>query len=180
MSAYSHPKSHRLALLSAAALGMVLAASSASAQDYDRYGAPVSYQNGSSEEVEITAPRYHGAQRGASGAPIEDVAVSRGVRYDDLDLRTASGAHALKSRIRYTAQSLCRELDVMHPITADDSPPCYRTAVEGGMEQADAAIRNAREYSDVNYRGTDDRYSDDRDSDDRGSDNRDDGYSDSH
>ncbi len=128
----------RLALLvtSALALGFTTAAS---AQDYDQD----SHYRSGTEEVIVTAPRYHG-QRSEIGAPIEDVSMSRDVRFDDLDLRTPYGAHVLRERVRFTAQTLCRRLDQLHPISTADSPPCLRTALDDAMAQADEAIREAR------------------------------------
>ena len=94
-------------------------------------------------------PRPHYTPRqGELGAPIENVSLSREVRYDDLDLTTPDGIHELRARIRFTAAQECRQLDTMYPIAADDSPPCYRTAVEGAMEQADNAIAQAQHYAD--------------------------------
>src|ERR1700761_7364812 len=69
----------RMALLAGViGLGFTTAAS---AQDYGR---PVYSANGP-EEITITAPHRH-TERSEIGAPIEDVALSRPVRYDDLDL----------------------------------------------------------------------------------------------
>jgi hypothetical protein len=42
---------------------------------------------------------------------------------------------------------MCQQLDAMYPIKADDSPPCYRAAVDQAMYQADAAISQARAYA---------------------------------
>jgi UrcA family protein len=142
-------------LLAASALGLALAASSANAQQYDQYGNPApnygpppgygpSY--GPPEEITVYGPRRH-EERGDLGAPIEDVALQRAVRFDDLDLRTDWGARELRNRIEYTARVMCQRLDTMYPIKADDSPPCYRTAVDQAMYQADAAIGQARGYA---------------------------------
>jgi UrcA family protein len=135
---------------------MALAASSANAQQYDQYGNPApnyapppnyAPASGPPEEITIYGPRRH-QERGDLGAPIQDVAYSRAVRFDDLDLRTDWGARELRNRIEYTARAMCQRLDAMYPIKADNSPPCYRTAVDQAMYQADAAISQAREYND--------------------------------
>jgi UrcA family protein len=165
----THGISKRLPLLAAAGVAaFLLAGASASAQDYygsadDDYGPPppAAYdqgpgydqygpneQYGSTEEVIVTAPRPRFEPRSEIGAPIENVSLSRDVRYDDLDLTTPEGARELRERIRFTAQQECRQLDTMYPIAADGSPPCYRTAVEDGMQQADEAIDRARNYAD--------------------------------
>ncbi len=143
----------RIAFAAAGALAAALAASSAFAQDYGR-GETVSYRTAANEEVTITAPP-RGPARSSIGAPIRDVALSSTVAYDDLDLRTRGGAHALRERIRHTARDLCRQLDTRYPITAEGSPPCYRTALADAMVQADAAIDDARN-ADVDD-GYDDR-----------------------
>ena len=137
-------------LLAAGALGLALAAPSANAQDdYPNSAPPPGYgpASGPPESITIYGPRRH-EERGDLGAPIEDVAMSRAVRFDDLDLRSNRGARELKHRIEYTARVMCQRLDAMYPISADDSPPCYRTAVDQAMYQADAAISQARAYAD--------------------------------
>jgi len=143
MANFSLKSMSRPVLLAACALGAMLAASSATAQDYDSPDNDAAvYQNGR-EQVEVFAPRYH-ARRSAIGAEIRDVSLSREVRFDDLDLRSARGARELRARIRYTAGTLCRKLEVRFPVTAEDSPPCFQTAVARAMDQADEAISNAR------------------------------------
>ena len=137
------PAYARLSLLAATACGLALIATPVNAQEYTRYGVPVSYGTPADEEVEVIAPRYH--PRSAIGAEIRDVALSREVRFDDLDLRTAWGARELRARVRYTASNLCMKLDVRYPVSADNSPPCYSTAVRNAMYEADEAISDARE-----------------------------------
>ena len=139
----------RLALGAASALGLMLGASSIQAQEYGPYGneGPF-YGNGASEEIEVIAPRHRQERSDVTGAPIRDVAISQAVRFDDLDLRTDWGARALKDRIRYTARTMCRQLDFRYPVSTDDSPPCYQTALDDAMPQADAAIAQARGYDD--------------------------------
>lgn len=135
----------RASLLAATVCGLALVCAPVNAQQYSRYGEPVSYGTPADEEVEVIAPRHH--ERSAIGAEIRDVALSQEVRFDDLDLRTAWGARALKARIRYTASNLCMKLDVRYPVSADNSPPCYATAVRNAMYEADEAISDARERS---------------------------------
>jgi len=133
------------------ALGLALiASSSAGAQEYGSgpgyYGPP--------EEVIVRPPPY-ARQRSAIGAPIIDASLSRPVRFDDLDLRTPWGVRELRSRISFTATTLCQQLNTMYPVTYDggsDMWPrnhdCYRDAFARGMDQARGAIRAARgEYS---------------------------------
>jgi len=135
------------ALLATSVMVLGLSAAASRAQDGGPPdAAPVEYQNGPNEEVVITAPRYH-VRRSAIGAPIEDVAMSREVRFDDLDLRTHRGARILKARIRETARALCDRMDVRYPIATEDSPPCYETAVKTALYEADDAIADARGYA---------------------------------
>ena len=116
---------------------------------HSEYGQPAP---GSPEEVIVTPPPYV-THRSAIGAPIIDVSMSRPVRIDDLDLRTGWGVRELRSRISFTATTLCQQLNAMYPVTYDggsDQWPrnhdCYRDAFARGMAQADGAIRAARGY----------------------------------
>jgi len=118
-------------ILATGAIALTLA-TSASAQDYA----------GPTEDVIVRAPHY-GPQRSDIGAPIQNVSLSREVRFDDLDLRTVWGARALRSRLRQTALNLCRQLDNQY-VTLDDNRSCYRAAYEDAMMQAEAAIRSTR------------------------------------
>jgi hypothetical protein len=79
---------HLTAILATSAVALLLA-TTALAQSYD----------GPTEDVIVRAPQ-HGPARSEIGAPIQDVSLSREVRFDDLDLRTVWGAQALRSRIR--------------------------------------------------------------------------------
>jgi UrcA family protein len=137
--------------LAATAIGLALAAPANAQQydrQYDRYGEPM-YGNSSDEQIVVTAPRYH--RRSEIGAPIRDVALSREVRFDDLDLRTASGAHALKVRIRSTANDLCQRLNILYPVSYGNNPPCFQTTVHRAMYQADRAISDARNEANEAY-----------------------------
>jgi UrcA family protein len=142
-------------VMAATALALVLAAVPASANEDSYQDEAYSDEAAADEmaadesvagdEVLVTAPRAR--VRGEYGAPLRDVSLSREVSFADLDLRTADGAYALEARVRQTARTLCRQLDVMHPVKADSSPPCYETAVEGAMIQAEAAIADARDFA---------------------------------
>jgi UrcA family protein len=130
----------KFALCAAGTLALALAGQPASAQTSyggnPTVGAP-------SEEVIITAPRYH-AKRNELGAQLDNVSLSRDVSFTDLDLRTDRGAHILRERVKETARTLCYQLDTDYLVTEDNSPPCYSTAVRDALGQADAAIRAAR------------------------------------
>ncbi|MGN6516559.1 MAG: UrcA family protein [Rhizomicrobium sp.] len=136
MSVSSSRASIKIAML---ALGACLLSLPAIAQDYGP----------ADENIVVEAPRSHHytPRRSAIGAPIEDVAISAPVRYDDLDLTTDRDVHRLHTRIFVAARHLCRQLDNRYPIAVSDgSPSCYRQAVDDAMAQADDAV--ARAYGD--------------------------------
>jgi UrcA family protein len=143
------PRTSTFLLLSAAtALGLLLAAPSASAQDSGWYVDNNGYADTASgpERVIVTAPRYH-RERGPLGGDIISVSLSREVRIDDLDLHSSWGRYELRSRIRSTAAEVCGQLVRQYPVGATGSPPCYEQAVARAMHLADVAIRDAR-YED--------------------------------
>jgi len=137
-------KSHLLCAALLVGGAFTLGTASANAQDYGSYDNDV-YQN-APENYEVITPRPKPQSK--FGAPYVNRSLSQEVYFDDLDLRTNRGAHILRSRVRLTARLLCRDLDERYPVTADNSPPCYRNAAENGLYQADMAIRDARSYSD--------------------------------
>lgn len=142
-------KSHSLKIiLLAGVFGASFIALPASAQDYPPNGY-ASYHG--DEEVIVRAPRYHAHERSAIGAPIENVAISEPVRFDDLDLRYGRDVHRLENRIHAKARALCRRLDVAHPIDVSDTPQtCYRDAVADAMDQIEAAVDQQR-ATDARY-----------------------------
>jgi UrcA family protein len=122
------------------AAGAVLAATAATAQDYG-------YQNGADENVIVVAPDYYYHAPYPSnqmGRPPEATTLSQAVSFNDLDLTTRDGAHELRARVRDAAQGICGELAARYPVRMAVSEPCYKKAVESGMNRADAAIREAR------------------------------------
>jgi UrcA family protein len=134
-------KSRKAFLIAGSVLGLALASTAAMAQDY--YDGPY-YRSG--EEVIVTAPR-HQERSSTTGAPIRNVSMSHEIRFNDLDLRTRHGAHRLYERVSYTAQRLCRDLDVRYPVGADDGDSqssCYHRTMDDAMAQADEAIHEAR------------------------------------
>jgi UrcA family protein len=142
MTVHSFPRIvGRSAILAASVFGLALTVQSAHAQAaYDNDNGV--YQSGS-DEVVIRAPRYH-REYSTIGAPIEDVAISQVVPYDDLDLRTDWGASELRARVHQAAYQACDRMDVEYPVGAADSPPCVRTTFRDGMRQARDAIGAAR------------------------------------
>jgi UrcA family protein len=120
----------RMAGVALGALGLALVALPVAAQSY--YDNDPGY---TSDDLTVTAPRTLG--RSAIGAPIRNVSESRIVQTSDLDLGTSWGARELRRRIESAARSACDDLDARYPITSEDSPDCYRTAVRDAMMQAE-------------------------------------------
>jgi UrcA family protein len=134
------------ALLAASALGLMLAASPASAQGY---GNDYAYQNGPNEEVIVTGPDYYYHRPYPSnqlGRPPERTTLSLPVSYSDLDLNTRAGAHELRVRVRDAARDICDDLASRYPIRMANSEPCYKKAVESGTNRAENAIHEVRYY----------------------------------
>ncbi len=127
----------KMALL-AGAVGLALAAAPASAQD--------------DESITVTAPHFRddGARL---GGPLEKVSLSGVVRYDDLNLRTRSGARELRMRVRDEAQNVCTRIAEAYPVREAPGTSCYKTALDNGLVRADSAIRDARDerYADYSY-----------------------------
>jgi len=131
-------------LLAASALGLVLGTSSVSAQGYDDQ---YTYQGGPNEEVIVVAPDYYYHRPYPSnqlGRPPEPTTLSQSVGYSDLDLATSEGAHELRARVRDAAHDICAELAGRYPVRMANSEPCYKKAVESGMNRANSAIYQAR------------------------------------
>ena len=135
------------------ALALVFSASPVFAQNYgydDDNGYVVPAPG--TEEVIVTAPRYHEPQRGHLGGDIVDVSYSRTVRADDLDLNTRWGRHELFDRVRVTAQTLCNRLDRFYPVGVEDSSysggndsrACVHDAVARAMDSVEVANRDGR------------------------------------
>lgn len=119
------------------ALAMATAAAGAASAQWSAGG-------GNNEVVTVTAPHPQQHRRSTIGAPIVNVALSREVRFDDLDLRTYRGAHVLRERVRRTAVALCRDIDDRYLVTQDDDRSCVRDAEYEAMDQAEEAIADAQ------------------------------------
>jgi UrcA family protein len=128
--------------LLAGALGLVFAAPAANAQDYGPYGPP-GYQNGPPEEVTVIAPRYRAEATRLNG-PAESLSLSVPVSYNDLDLLTGQGAHALRTRVRDAARDVCGQLADAFPLHKANGTSCFKTAYENAIVRANAAITDAR------------------------------------
>ncbi|MBS0273538.1 MAG: UrcA family protein [Proteobacteria bacterium] len=126
----------RAAILAGAA-ALAFAASAASAQDYGNNG---------EESIQVIAPRFNTHADGQRlNGPLEKISLSTNVPYDDLNLRTWRGAHALKLRVRDAAQTTCTRLAEAYPVYQQTGTNCYKTALQNGELRANSAIRDARD-----------------------------------
>lgn len=117
----------RLALLGG---GLAIAASAAVAQPL--------------EVVTVEAARATTVGQTMHGVPIDEITIRSRVSYADLDLTTASGALELENRIRTTAESSCKKLDVKFPAEGSSEAACVKNAVEAAMHEARKVIEAKR------------------------------------
>ena len=136
------PNIQRKLAIFAGAIGMVIAASAAHSQDRE---GPFGYDNRSTETIEVYGPRLR-VERAPMNGPVERISLSRLVRFDDLDLRTASGVRELRLRIRDTAHDICAQLADAYPVPEASDTSRYRTALRNAQLRADEAINDARSY----------------------------------
>ena len=96
-------------------------------------------------EVEIQAERVvrHEVGRSSSGIPIELIQLTRRVGYGDLDLKKHSDVTELERRISATAEEACKTLADDYPLVAPNNPNCVKEATDGGMKQAEDAVKMA-------------------------------------
>lgn len=126
------------ALILAGAAALAFAASAANAQDYGSYN--------DEDNIQVIAPRFDTNADGQRlNGPLEKISLSTNVPYDDLNLRTWRGAHALKLRVRDAAQSTCARLAEAYPVYQQTGTNCYKTALRNGELRANSAIRDARD-----------------------------------
>ncbi len=136
-------------LLSAAgALALALSSGSAFAQGPAPSNNGPSYDSNNMETVEVYA--YGRRTKPSLGGKVVHASFEAPVTSHDLDLTTASGARAFRARVTSKAHQLCRNLDIRHPVSAnEDSGPvsessCYKKAVTRGLKDAERAIAHAR------------------------------------
>ena len=96
-------------------------------------------------EITISAERPTDTVVGrtSSGGQIVMYEVSYRLSYQDLDLATSAGADELRKRVQTAADSACKDLDKLHPLSKPDAS-CARKTVESSMPQADRAISLAQ------------------------------------
>ena len=137
------PLFHATGIMTLGIAGMALAftATAASAQaDYR-----TTYDNGSTEQVEVIAPRYyHHRVEGDHAGRAERIYLSHRIQMRASDLRTEEGAHELRARVYDAAYDICRQLEDDVPYSPETRGDCYRDAVAHGMSQARSAIERAR------------------------------------
>ncbi len=130
------------ALVVGAAVSL-MAAAPAFAQDYGPYD-DEAYPAGPTEEVIVAAPRPIFPEGQRLNGPLQKVSLTTAVPYNDLDLRTHSGARELRFRVRTAARDVCAQLTEAYPVYQLNGTSCYRGAVENGLVRANAAISDAR------------------------------------
>ncbi|HTV97995.1 MAG TPA: UrcA family protein [Steroidobacteraceae bacterium] len=72
-----------------------------------------------------------------TGIPIEQVSLSREVRFTDLDLRTPNGRTMLNGRIESVARDACHQLQTLYPLEdwQTDNRTCVADAMRGARAQ---------------------------------------------
>jgi UrcA family protein len=96
------------------------------------------------EVATVEAARSAKVAQSTHGVPIEEITIRSRVSYADLDLTTAAGATKLDQRIRDTATSACREMDVKFPAERSSVASCIKDAVDSAMTEAHKIINAKR------------------------------------
>ena len=94
----------------------------------------------SMEVVTVEAARTQKVGQTHFGVPVREITIASRVSYADLDLKTPQGAKELEKRIRETATSSCKEMDVKFPVEGYGEADCIKHAVDGAMSQANKII----------------------------------------
>jgi len=103
------------------------------------------------DDITVTAPRTFQRQelgRSTTGAPVEQVSLTRTVPHRDLDLTLVSDVRILDARIATTAKEACEQLNRMYPSSnyslrdnkTELQRDCYKDAVREAMKQKDTLI----------------------------------------
>ena len=92
------------------------------------------------EVVTVEAARATTVGQTMHGVPIDEVTIRSRVSYADLDLTTATGALELENRIRATAESNCKKLEVQFPAEGSSDAACVKNAVDAAMQEARKVI----------------------------------------
>jgi UrcA family protein len=92
------------------------------------------------EVVTVEAARTQKVAQTRYGVPVREITIVSRVSYADLDLATPQGAKDLEKRIRETATSSCKEMDVKFPVEGYGEADCIKHAVDGAMAEANKII----------------------------------------
>jgi len=137
---------------SCAALAATGALVGALATSVSSAAAQTTYQT-TTEEMTIIAPNVQPRTIGRSytGAPVEELSLSRVVDYSDLDLSRWTDVQRLDHRIRRAAYAACNELDreypqALHPSYQSSDLGCVARATDEGMARARLAVALANGY----------------------------------
>jgi len=126
--------------LGAIAGAAMFIASAAGAQDFDRD------RSDTTETIRVYAPRHFTVERRPMNGPVQKISLSRSVRYDDLDLRTRTGARELRMRVSAAAADICSQLADISRVHEQPGTSCFTDAKQDALVRADAVIRDARNY----------------------------------
>ena len=106
--------------------------------------AAVAQESNQAPDVKIEAAKVRQTEVQFSDGltPIERVQVDRTVSYADLDLATTSGETELVRRVTEAAKEACEQVHSADPVDLSDmdDASCVRTAADGALKQAKAAI----------------------------------------
>ena len=92
------------------------------------------------EVVTVEVARSQNVAQTRYGVPVREITIASSVSYADLDLATQQGAKELEKRIRETATSSCKEMDVKFPVEGYGQDECIKNAVDGAMSQVNKII----------------------------------------
>jgi UrcA family protein len=115
-------------------------------------GAQTTYRT-TTEEITIIAPHVHHRTIGRSytGVPVEELSLSRGVDYSDLDLSRWGDVQVLDYRIRQAAYGACDTLnreypETLYPSYQSSDSNCVARATDEGRAQAQLAVAQWNAY----------------------------------
>ena len=101
------------------------------------------------EEIIVEAPwlveREVVGRSSSTGAPIEEISLTRRVDISDLDLTHTADVSEAERRIEGVARDSCDKLAEMFPLSGVDEPSCVDDAVENAMAQVEGAVADATE-----------------------------------
>lgn len=82
-------------------------------------------------------------ERIEGGVPLQDIAVTYGVRTSDLDLSTHSAALVLEQRVKDAARLACKEISRQFPDASPSEAECADTAAAKAMPQVKQLVASA-------------------------------------